>query len=333
MMENFRKTAIVLLSLDESIRTEVLSHLPRETAERLTVELTRTDEVSQPEQDQAISEFQAALAGRTEIERVSPDLANDSRAGSQGEVVAKDNVENVRSSIESTPFGFLHGLSAEDLLSGISNERPQTVALILSYLPTNLAADLLAKIPPDRQLDVVQRIAGMEQTSPEIIREIEASLKTRMGALVNQETGYSGGIPFVAQILNVADRETSRGILEGLEQNSEALGEEIQRLMFVFEDLIRLDDKAIQSLLKEVDNSQWAMALKGASDGIRDNVLDNLPRRAAEILKEDMDYLGPVKLSDVESVQQQIVDTIRRLESTGKIVVTPGDDGSFGTSR
>ena len=247
-MENFRKTAIVLLSLDESIRTEVLSHLPRETAEQLTVELARTDEVSQQEQDQAISEFQTTLAGRTEIEPVSRDLVNESSAVSPYEDVAKDNLDNVRRSIESTtPFAFLHRLSAEDVLSGISNEHPQTVALILSYLPTNLAADVLARIPPDRQLDVVQRIAGMEQTSPEIIREIEASLKTRMADLFNQEPGYSGGIPIVAQILNVADQETSRGILEGLEQKSEVLGEEIQRLMFVFEDLIRLDDKAIQS--------------------------------------------------------------------------------------
>jgi flagellar motor switch protein FliG len=332
-MENFRKTAIVLLSLDQSVRTEVLSHLPRETAEQLALELSGIESVTQDEQDQAIADFQEALGSRTETDRESPGLASDLPARSRGEDAATETVQHVHLTTESTPFRFLHDFNAEDVLNCISNEHPQTVALILSYLPVNLAADVLAKMTPDKQLDVVQRIAGMEQTTAEIIREIEASLKTRMAALVQQRPEFSGGIPMVARILNVSDRETSREILEGLERKSESLGEEIQRLMFVFEDLITLDDRAIQTLLKEVDHRQWAVALKGASDGIRNNVLGNLPRRAAENLKEEMDYLGPVRLSDVESVQQQIVDTIRRLESAGEIVVAPGDGESSGTSH
>lgn len=330
-MDNFRKAAIVLLSLDKSVTTEVLGHLPREQVERLTLELARTDNVSQEEQEKAIDDFREDLGERTEIERGSLDLANELLAGSLGDEAASGIVENVRRSIESIPFGFLHKVSADDLLNFISDEHPQTVALILSYLPTNLAADILAKIQPDKQLDVVQRVAGMEQTTPEIIREIEESLKTRMASLFNQETEFAGGIPLVAQILNVTDRVTSKGILEGLERDSEELVEEIQRLMFIFDDIINLDDKAIQTLLKEVDNSQWAMALKGASDEIRDKIMGNLSQRAAENLNEEMEYLGPVKLSDVEGVQQQIVDTIRRLEETGEIVVASGDGEQFVT--
>jgi flagellar motor switch protein FliG len=332
-MDNFRKSAIVLLSLDQSVRTEVLNHLPRETAEQLALELSRVESVTQDEQDQAIADFQAVLGSREETDRGSLGLASGLPGTSQAEDTATDNVQSVHPATVSTPFEFLHEFSAEDVVRCISNEHPQTVALILSYLPTNLAADVLAKIAPDKQLDLVQRIAGMEQTASEIIREIEASLKTRTAALFPQRAEFASGIPIVARILNVSDRETSRGILDGLERESESLGEEVQRLMFVFEDLITLDDTAIQTLLNEVDHRQWAMALKGASDGIRNNVLDNLPRRAAENLKEEMDYLGPVRLSDVESVQQQIVDTIRRLENTGRIVVEPGDGESFGTSH
>lgn len=330
-MDNFRKAAIVLLSLDKSVTSEVLGHLPREQVERLTLELARTDDVSQDEQERAIGEFQGELESRTDISRGSLDLASELLSGSLGDDAASGIVESVRRSIESIPFGFLHKVSADDLLNFITDEHPQTVALILSYLPTNLAADILAKIPPDKQLDVVQRIAGMEQTSPEIIREIEESLKSRMASLFNQETEFSGGVPLVAQILNVTDRVTSKGILEGLERDSEQLVEEIQRLMFVFDDLVNLDDKAMQTLLKEVDNSQWAMALKGAADEISQKIMGNLSQRAAENLKEEMEYLGPVKLSDVESVQQQIVDTIRRLEDAGEIAVASGEGDQFVT--
>ena len=323
-MDNIKKAAIVLLSLDKEQARSILAHLPLEEKERLTLELAKTDDVSQDEQSAAITEFRDAVENRTVIERGSLDLAGE-LLGDE----ATDIVDNVRRSMESVPFGFLHRAQADDVLNYISEEHSQTIALILSYLPTNLAADILSELPPDKQLDVVRRVANMEQTQPEIIREIERSLKTRMASLFNQETEFSGGIPLVAQILNVTDRLTSKGILEGLEQESEELVDEIQRLMFVFDDIIKLDNKAIQSLLKEVENSQWAMALKGASEEIKTKVMSNLSQRASENLREEMDYLGPVKLSDVEKVQQDIVDAIRRLEDAGEIVVASGDGEQF----
>lgn len=324
-MDNFRKAAVVLLSMDKALATKVLSHLPQDQVERLTLEIARTNDVAREEQDAAIVEFRNALGTRTQIERGSLDFAGELLKSTLGEEGASSIVDSVRRSIESVPFGFLHKVSADDLLNYISDEHPQTLALILSYLPTNLSADILSELSPDKQLDVVRRIAHMEQTSPEIVREIEGSLKTRMAALFNQEGEFSGGIPLAAQILNVSDRVTSKGILDGLGRDTPELVEEIQRLMFVFDDIIKLDNKAIQTLLKEVDNQQWAMALKGASEEIRQRIMGNLSQRAADNLKEEMGYLGSVKLSDVEAVQQQIVDVIRRLEDSGEIQVATGD--------
>jgi len=330
-MDNLKKAAIVLLSMDKAVAAEVLNHLPREQMERLTMEIARTDDVTQEEQNGAIAEFREAIEQRTVIERGSLDLAGELLSKTLGEDGAHDIVDNVRRSMESIPFGFLHKLKADDVMSFIQEEHPQTIALILSYLPTSLAADILSALPPDKQLDVVRRVANMEQTAPEIVRDIEASLQSRMVSLFNQDAEFSGGVPLVAQILNVADRVTSKGILEGLERDSGDLVDEIQRLMFVFDDIVKLDDKSVQTLLKEVDNNQWAMALKGASEEIRNKVLGNLSQRAAENLQEEMSYLGPVKLSDVEAVQQAIVDTIRRLEDTGDIVVAASDGEEFVT--
>lgn len=324
-MDNFRKAAVVLLSMDKSLATQVLSHLAPDQVERLTLEIARTNNVSQEEQDAAIVEFRNSLGTRTVIERGSLDLAGELLKTSLGEQSAASIVDNVRRSIESVPFGFLHKVSAEDLLNFISDEHSQTLALILSYLPTNLSADILSELPPDKQLDVVRRIAHMEQTTPEIVREIEDSLRERMATLFSQETEFSGGVPLAAQILNVSDRVTSKGILESLERDTPDLAEEIQRLMFVFDDIVKLENKAIQALLKEVDNQQWALALKGASEEIRQKIMSNLSQRAADNLREEMEYLGTVKLSDVEAMQQQIVDVIRRLEDSGEIQVATGD--------
>ncbi|MGZ0169659.1 MAG: flagellar motor switch protein FliG, partial [Planctomycetales bacterium] len=207
--------------------------------------------------------------------------------------------------------------------------QPQTIALIMSNLPTGLAADILKELPPDKQLDVVRRVASMEQTSPEFVEMVEASLKKRMGSLFGQQSDQVGGVPLVAQILNVADRATSKNILDTMGQESEELVDEIQRLMFVFDDISKLDDKSIQAVLKEVDNGQWAMALKGASPDIKGKILGNLSKRAGENLEEEMGYLGPVRVSDVERVQQEIVDTVRRLEEAGTITVASGEGDAF----
>lgn len=328
-MNDLKRAAIVLLSLDKPKAARVMNHLPKDLMELVSLEIARTDDVTKAEQEEAINTFREAVDSRTVIERGSLDLAGELLSQSIGEEEANEIIKNIRDSLKSVPFGFLHKFKAEDVLNFISEEQPQTIALIMSNLPTGLAADILKDLPPDKQLDVIRRVASMEQTSPEFVEMVEASLKNRMVSLFGQQSDQVGGVPLVAQILNVSDRATSKNILDTMGQESEELVEEIQRLMFVFDDITKLDDKSIQALLKEVDNSQWAMALKGASPEVRGKILGNLSKRAAENLEEEMGYLGPVRVSDVESVQQQIVDTVRRLEEAGTITVSTGDGDQF----
>lgn len=326
-MEALRKSAILLLSLDKALAAEVLAGLPREQVEKLTLEIARIDDVSREQQESVLDEFQGKLAELTPIERGGLNFANELLEQSLGKDNAGSILESVRQTMNAVPFAFLQKTGAENLLTFIQEEHPQTIALIMSHLPAQMAADVLSGLPSTKQLDVIRRVAHMEQTSPEVINDIEKTLRNRLNSSFNTKLEKAGGVPMVAQILNVTDRMTNKGILESLEQQDIELADEIRRLMFVFDDLLKLDDKSIQVLLKEVDNSQWSVALKGANDEIKQKVFGNLSQRAAEMLKEEMEYLGPVRLSDVEAMQQQIVDTVRRLEDSGEIVVAGGNAG------
>ena len=238
---------------------------------------------------------------------------------------AGNTIDNVRQQIEALPFSFLHHVDAQNLLTFIIDEHPQTIALILSHLPPSFGAEIISGLPSDRQLAVIRRVATMGQTNPEIIQEVEWGLEKRMSSVMSQQFQKAGGVPTVAEILNVTDRATERSLLENLAQEDPDLVEEIRRLMFVFEDITKFSDKDIQSILKNVDNSQWAMALKGASEGLKQKILGNLSQRAADLLREEMDYLGPVKLSAVEQAQQQIVDVVRGLEDRGEVTLDSTD--------
>lgn len=323
-MEGVRKAAVFLLSLEKPVAAEVLSQLPRDQVERVMLEIARMDDVSRDQLEGVLDEFRDTMLEQVPMERGGITFANELLEQSLGKEGAGAILENVRQSINSVPFAFLQKAGAENLLTFITEEHPQTIALVMSHLPASLSAEVLAGLPSNKQLEVVRRVATMEQTSPEVVSDIENTLRTRMKSLFNQKTEKAGGIAAVAQILNVTDRMTNKGILESLDQEDHDLADEIRRLMFVFDDLLKLDDKSIQSVLKEVDNSQWSVALKGASEEIKARIMSNLSQRAAEMLKEEMEYLGPVRLSDVEAMQQQIVDTVRRLEESGQIVVAGG---------
>lgn len=323
-MEGVRKAAVFLLSLEKPVAAEVLSQLPRDQVERVMLEIAKMDDVSRDQLEGVLDEFRDTMLEQVPMERGGITFANELLEQSLGKEGAGAILENVRQSINSVPFAFLQKAGAENLLTFITEEHPQTIALVMSHLPASLSAEVLAGLPSNKQLEVVRRVATMEQTSPEVVSDIENTLRTRMKSLFNQKTEKAGGIAAVAQILNVTDRMTNKGILESLDQEDHDLADEIRRLMFVFDDLLKLDDKSIQSVLKEVDNSQWSVALKGASEEIKARIMSNLSQRAAEMLKEEMEYLGPVRLSDVEAMQQQIVDTVRRLEESGQIVVAGG---------
>lgn len=321
-MDDLRKAAILLLSLDKPLAAEVLSQLPRRQVELVTIEIAKLEDVTREEQASVLMEFDRHARDRVPIERGSMDLATDLLKQSLGEAGSGEILDAVRQSMNSVPFAFLQKAGAENLLTFISEEHPQTIALILSHLPGAMAAEVLSGLSSSKQIEVIRRIATMEQTSPEVIHDVEASLQGRLTSTFNQQLEKTGGVPRVAEILNVTDRMTNKGILESLEQEDAELVEEIRRLMFVFDDLLKLDNKAIQALLKEVDNSQWAIALKGANEEIRQKVLGNLSQRAAELLREEMEYLGPIRVSDVEAVQQQVVDAVRRLEDAGEIEIS-----------
>ena len=323
-MDSTQKAAILLLSLDKPLAAEVLSQMSREQVEKVTLRIAKLSDVSREQQESVLNDFYDQARERTPIERGGLDFANDLLSESLGAEGAGEILESVRQSMSSVPFGFLHKVSADNILTFIIEEHPQTISLIMSHLPNSTAAEVLSGLPADKQLEVIQRVAHMEQTNPEVIADVEASLEARMTSTIGQQMEKAGGVPMVAQILNVTDRMTNRGILENLDEEDGELADEIRRLMFVFEDLLKLDDKAIQSLLKEVDNSQWALSLKGASEEIQSKVLGNLSQRAADMLREEMEYLGSVRLSDVEEMQQQVVDTVRRLEDSGEIVVASG---------
>jgi len=231
-------------------------------------------------------------------------------------------IDQVKSSLESIPFGFLQKVDSENLLTFIVDEHPQTIALIVSHLAPGQGASIINSLRPERQLEVIRRIATMQQTSPEIIKEVEKGLENRMSHVMSQKLESTGGVESVADILNVIDRQTGRNIMENLGQDDPELVEEIRRLMFIFEDILKLADQDIQAILKNVETSQWASALKGASEELKEKIFRNMSKRAAKMLQEEMEFLGPMRASDVERVQQEIVDVVRKLEDAGEVTVS-----------
>lgn len=324
-MSDTRKAAVLLTSLPQEQAAQLLSKLDPKQVEQVSIEIARLGHISGDEQFSIINEFvdidPQSLGGGTgglDIARSLMEKAFGSRANNA--------IDNIRQQIESLPFSFLHHVDPQNLLTFIIDEHPQTIALILSHLPPAFGAEIVAGLPSDRQLAVIRRIATMGQTNPEIIQEVEWGLEKRMSAIMSQQFEKAGGVPTVAEILNVTDRATERALLENLAQEDPDLVEEIRRLMFVFEDITKFSDKDIQTILKNVDNSQWSMALKGASESLKQKILGNLSQRASDLLREEMDYLGPVKLSAVEQAQQQVVDIVRGLEDRGEITLEAGDE-------
>ena len=323
-ISDVRKAAILLMSLPDEQSGLLLGKLDPKQVETVSIEIAKMSGVSGDEQETVIQDFAAANPSALSGSSGGLDVAKKmvERALGKG---ASTTLDNVRQSIEALPFGFLQKIDSQNLLTFIIDEHPQTIALILSHVPSAQAADIISGLPAERQLSVIRRVATMGQTSPEIIQEVEKGLERRMAAVMSQQFENAGGVSSVAEMLNVIDRATERTLLENLAQEDPDLVEEIRRLMFVFEDINKLGDRDIQNLLKNVESSQWAMALKGASEELKDKILNNMSKRASVLLREEMEYLGPVRLSNVEQTQQQIVDIIRRLEDAGELT-THGDE-------
>ncbi|HVT27982.1 MAG TPA: flagellar motor switch protein FliG [Lacipirellulaceae bacterium] len=316
-MSDIHSAAVLLMTLPEEEASSLLSKLDPKQAETVSLEIARTRAISAEEQEHVIKQFTEAnpsLGGRGGGLELAKTLLQKALGTNAAAALV-----NIRQSIEATPFGFLRNVDSQNLLTYIIDEHPQTIALIMSHLPANFGAEILAGLPESRRLAVIRRIATMGRTNPDIIREVEKGLERRMSSVMSQSFEHAGGVGAVAEMLNVSERATERALLDSLSQEDPELVEEIRRLMFVFEDIGRFSDKDIQTVLKNVETSQWAMALKGASESLKEKVLKNMSERAAETLREEMEYLGPAKRSVVEAKQQEIVDVVRVLEEKGEI--------------
>jgi flagellar motor switch protein FliG len=316
-----RKSAILLLSLPQEQAAEILKRLPPEAVEEVSREIASINDVPKDTRNVVFGEFyNLALANSFLNEgglEYAKTLIRKSMAGADADRVIKQ----VTQQVQTTPFSFLQKAESENLLTFIQDEHPQTIALILAHLPPQKASEILVGLPSQKQIEVVKRVANMEQTNPEVIKEVETGLEHRLSDIVSQTFEKAGGVDTVAEILNLADRSTEKGIMEGLEAEDPDLVEQIRRLMFVFEDILLVNDKGIQSVLKEVDNEELALALKTASEDLKQKIFKNMSERAAQLIQEDMQYMGPVRVSDVEAAQQKIVDVVRRLEDAGEIII------------
>jgi flagellar motor switch protein FliG len=320
-LEGVTKAAILLLSLDAQTAGEMLKNLPADAIESVTRELASLGQVPAPLRNAVVEEFyqvtiasQYAAEGGLEYAKILLKESLDSKTADK--VLAQ-----IQTQVQKTPFSFLQKAESENLLTFIQDEHPQTIALIVCHLPFHKASEIVVGLQAEKQIEVIKRIANMEQTNPEVIREVERGLESRLANMLSQSTEKTGGVDAVAEILNLADRTTEKQIMEGLEAEDPELVEQIRRLMFVFEDIRMVDDRGIQSVLKEVDNDELALALKTASEELKQKIFGNMSERAAQLIKEDMEYMGPVRISDVEAAQQRIVDIVRRLEDSGEIVI------------
>ncbi len=320
-MDGLTKAAIILLAVGPEKASSVLKNLPARGVEEVTRELASLGRIPQELQAQVVQEFYDVTLASQYASEGNLDYAKAILTNSLDAKSAERMLGQIQTQVQKTPFSFLQRAESENLLTFIQDEHPQTIALIICHLAHHKAAEILVGLPMQKQVEVIRRIANMEQTNPEVIREVERGLESRLSSMLVQSMEKAGGVPTVSEILNLADRATEKAILEGLEAEDPDLVEQIRRLMFVFEDIRLVNDKGIQAVLKEVDNGELALALKTASDELKTKIFANMSERAAALIGEDMQYMGPVKVSDVEAAQQRVVDTVRRLEEAGEVVI------------
>ncbi len=321
-----QKAAILLLSLGIDVSAKVMKHLREDEIEELSLEIANLRRVPTDIKDKVLDEFQQICLAQEYVLSGGVDNAREILEKAVGAQKADDILNKLTSSLAIRPFDFARKTEPSQLLNFIQNEHPQTIALVMAYLSADQAGIILSALPPHQQVEVARRIATMDRTSPEVIREIEVVLEKKLSSFVMQDFSIAGGLESVVTILNRVDRGTEKTILEALAEESPDLADEIKRRMFVFEDIIMLDNRSVQRFLRDVDTKDLSLALKTASDEVKDLVFRNMSKRAVEILKEDMNMLGPVRLRDVEDAQQRIVNVVRQLEDSGELVISRGKE-------
>ena len=323
-LSGVQKASVLLISLGPERSANIFKHLKEEEIEELTLEIANTRSISPEVKDRVMDEFYEVCLAQQYIAEGGVTYAKELLEKALGSERARDVIGKLTASLQVRPFEFIRKTDATQLLNFIQDEHPQTIALILSYLSAGQSATIISALAPEKQADVARRIAQMDRTSPDVIKEVEKVLEQKLSSLVNQDYTIVGGVDSIVEILNTVDRGTEKHIMETLEIEEPELADEIRKKMFVFEDILSLDDKSIQRVLREVDNNELAVALKSANEDVQNAIFNNLSKRLATMIREDMDFMGPVRMKDVEEAQQKIVNIIRKLEDSGEIVTSRG---------
>ncbi|MDQ0175824.1 flagellar motor switch protein FliG [Bacillus chungangensis] len=319
-----QKAAILLISLGPDVSASVYKHLTEEEIERLTLEITGVKSVDTEAKEEILEEFHQIALAQDYISQGGIGYAKTVLEKALGSEQATAIINRLTSALQVRPFDFARRADAAQILNFIQNEHPQTIALILSYLAPEQAGQVLSELPQEVQADIAKRIAIMDSTSPEIISEVESILERKLSATVTQDYTQTGGVEAVVEVLNGVDRATEKTILDALEIQDPELAEEIKKRMFVFEDIVTLDNRSIQRVIRDCENEDLLLALKVSSDEVKDVLFRNMSSRMVETFKEEMEYMGPVRLRDVEEAQSRIVAIIRRLEESGEIIIARG---------
>lgn len=319
-----QKAAILLITLGPEKSAQIFKHLKEEDIEQLTLEIANMRTVSPEEKESILNEFYQVCLAQDYISEGGISYAKEILERALGSQKALEVINKLTASLQVRPFDFVRKADPSQILNFIQGEHPQTIALILAYLKPQQAATIVSALPQDKQADVARRIAIMDRTSPDIIKEIERVLERKLSSMVTQDYTMAGGLAAIVDILNSVDRGTEKYIMESLEVQDADLAEQIRKRMFIFDDIITLDSRSIQRVIREVENGDWALALKSANEEVQKSIFVNMSKRLAEMIKEDMDYMGPVRLRDVEEAQQKIVNVIRKLEDAGEIVISRG---------
>jgi flagellar motor switch protein FliG len=325
-----RKAAILLVQIGQENAAKVMAHLRESEVEAISAEISNLDSLGGQETEAVLEEFRDIAGAHANVMRGGPAFARALLEESLGYERAEAIMNRLAASAMQLPFQFLHRADPRQLLSFISGEHPQVIAVLLAHIPSDKATLVLSGLEPERQADVAHRIAVMDRTSPEILQKLEAVLERKMSSVL-QPLDFStvGGVDPLVAIINRSDRATERLIVEGLQARDPDLAEQIKSRMFMFEDIVMLEDRGMQQVLRQVENGDLALALKGVSEEVRAKVTSNMSERAAATLLEDLELLGPVLLRQVEEAQQKVILTIRRLEDAGEIVLRRGSDDEY----
>lgn len=324
------KAAILLMSLGADLSSKILKHgFTDDEIERITGVITDLDHISREETDKVLDEFYQLLQARKYVLNGGLDYAKELLERTVGPVKAQEILEKVSHSLRQVPFQNLRKSDPRQLVTFLRDEHPQTIAFVLAHLKPDQAAVVLSELNPDVQAEVARRVATLDRTSPEVAKEIEQVLEQKMASVASTEETVVGGVKSLVNILNKVDRSTEKAIFEHLEGKDPDLAEEVRRLMFIFEDIVKLHDVSIQKVLREVDTKDLALAMRGANKEVNERIFKNMSKRAADMLREEIEYMGPVRLRDVEQAQQKIVNVIRRLEESGEIVISRGGEDAI----